>query len=77
MKIETDFDIDSDAFLIQSDKVVCAIVKSIEINVGSDGLYHSAPPDIVYEIAIPGLDHRLRVRKETIFPTKEALLASL
>lgn len=76
MDIKTTLNIDDDAFLMRDNKVIIGVVKEITVQVDAEGQYGTTSTSIVYKIAIPGVGPA-DYMQSALFPTKEALLASL
>jgi hypothetical protein len=76
MDIKTALNLDDDAFLMRDNKVVTGVVKEITVQVGAEGQYGTVSTSIVYKIAIQGVGPA-NYMQSVLFPTKEALLASL
>lgn len=82
MKIETTLNPGGDCYFMQDNKVVCRTVDSIKVfvNWGSDGCCGDLDIRIVYTVPANGFDGAegwCDLDSRLVFPTKEALLASL
>lgn len=71
MTITTAFQIGEKAFYLHDNKVQCGVIERIEINILSRGV------TAMYEVRTDNVKQHLRKYPEQLFPTKEALLASL